>query len=480
MWPSIQTFFILSVLSFFLSRFALTQNPTATTTTNLHTLFRTDSYNKPTKWTQKRESGGHKNWGDTHDVTRIESRWHISIQFLPFPPAQNGMTSHKSSLPGLPPPFWCTEPQTIGLCGHSQCRNIFFKWESSLIVSHADRSTGWSVVNSNRWRGKTIEKDHFKTKPNANKKTNRQTEKLEFDAKRRANPSECKVCRFLEVDGSAGRVPTPTKGRNQVECCHGSGWQRDGITGQCRFPSRQGKDGPAAHPPFAADGHDGCPRWRMKDEQEEEEEKNKGRHARWMDGWMGGPSVRVVDFSLSCLYSAPSSRNLPECALYYTTSFPTNEWRPLFLFHSPRLLLLQNSGGHAAIIDCLPLQTTPLPPFLVRSLNREGQQIIIIKKKTKFFFLLSRRTLRRKKKKIPEGWKSLCAFDDRPKKKVFQFRKRNWCGSPFFLILAGCHPTKAHRHTVTTTTTTAVMMMMATSPSQSKLLELAPAATPGK
>jgi hypothetical protein len=45
----------------------------------------------------------------------------------------------------------------------------------------------------------------------------------------------------------------------------------------------------------------------------------------WMDGWGAFPSVRVVDFSLSCLYSAPSSRNLPECALYYTTSFPTNE-----------------------------------------------------------------------------------------------------------------------------------------------------------
>lgn len=79
-------------------------------------------------------------------------------------------------------------------------------------------------------------------------------------------------------------------------------------------------------PPFAADGHDGCPRRRMKDEQEEEEKRIRAAtHDGWMDGWGGGASVRVVDFSLSCLYSAPSSRNLPECALYYTTSFPTNE-----------------------------------------------------------------------------------------------------------------------------------------------------------
>jgi ABC-type uncharacterized transport system auxiliary subunit len=74
----------------------------------------------------------------------------------------------------------------------------------------------------------------------------------------------------------------------------------------------------------------------------------------------------------------------------------------------------------------------------------------------------------------------LCAFDDRPTKQIFSsFEKEIGVAALFSYFLAGCHPTKAHRHTVTTTTT-AVMMMMATSPSQSKLLELAPAATPGK
>jgi hypothetical protein len=46
----------------------------------------------------------------------------------------------------------------------------------------------------------------------------------------------------------------------------------------------------------------------------------------------------------------------------------------------------------------------PLPPFLVRSLNREGQQIIIIIKKKMFFFSSFPQNVK-KEKKNPGGMK---------------------------------------------------------------------------